>query len=115
MFWLQLPVHLADYKTHSNLPTAMAPTKIATKVVSNGTATRRRTANQGLENDFNHLGKGIDKLNKIVRGKRKAECSPIKNKVVKRSALGDVTNNDEKVIDNKVIIWGFNSFSFKII
>ncbi|KAH1014292.1 G2/mitotic-specific cyclin-B3-like isoform X1 [Dendroctonus ponderosae] len=99
----KIPLRLSDYKINSNLRSIMPPTKIANKVVSNGIATRRKTANHGLENDFNHIGKGIDKLNKIVRGKRKADCSPIKNKVVKRSALGDVTNNDDKVIDNKVL------------
>lgn len=80
----------------------MAPTKTANKLTAN-IATRSRVSSQVTHIENIHLNKGMDKLNKMIRGKRKADCSPSKDKAVKRSALGDLTNNAaNKIVDAKV-------------
>ncbi|XP_050306711.1 G2/mitotic-specific cyclin-B3-like isoform X2 [Anthonomus grandis grandis] len=73
----------------------MAPPKVALRV-NTGITTRTRTIHCSNPHQMETLNKGIgDKINKIIRGKRKADCSPSKDKIVKRSALGDLTNNGE--------------------
>ncbi|CAG9768232.1 unnamed protein product [Ceutorhynchus assimilis] len=73
----------------------MAPTKIS-QTKPTAISTRSRALMTHNEN-APHITKGIDKLNKIIRGKRKADCSPSKDKALKRSALGDLTNNVKNV------------------
>lgn len=66
-------------------------------------ATRSRATTHTLQIKNINLNKGIDKIDRMIRGKRKADCSPAKEKAVKRTALGDLTNNSvSKVADGKV-------------
>ena len=84
----------------------MAPNKTASRplTVNNigNVATRSRATTLQIKNI--NLNKGIDKIDKMIRGKRKADFSPTKDKAVKRTALGDVTNNSAatKVVEGKV-------------
>lgn len=70
---------------------------------SKNVSTRSRATTQALQVKNININKGIDKLDKMIRGKRKADFSPSKDKAVKRTALGDLTNNTaSKIIDGKV-------------
>ncbi|XP_066261440.1 G2/mitotic-specific cyclin-B3 isoform X2 [Euwallacea similis] len=71
----------------------MAPAKALSKITTNIT-TRSKTQ---CENT--NPNKVVDKH---VRGKRKADCSPSKDKAVKRSALINLTNNYKKIIETRV-------------
>ncbi|XP_030757496.1 G2/mitotic-specific cyclin-B3 [Sitophilus oryzae] len=87
----------------------MAPSKTTLRSLDgvNKISTRSR-AGLGLPENVN---KGLVKIDKIIRGKRKAEGSPSKEKAVKRTALGDVTctfnsytnNTAQKPTDAKII------------
>ncbi|KAF7267167.1 hypothetical protein GWI33_019574 [Rhynchophorus ferrugineus] len=75
----------------------MAPNKTLRSLdVVNKVSTRSRTL--CFQDNVN---KGLDRIDKIIRGKRKADCSPSKEKAIKRTALGDLTNNTTNKVSDK--------------
>ena len=70
-----------------------AQTRVGTVTSTTGVMTRRGLATRQQSNVMNtQVEKQQPALFKDTRIKRKAEASPLKDKVTKRSALGNITN-----------------------